>query len=333
MNSGYAELEYRPVSRFVVRPGLHFSYYQFRDYTNFSVQPRLFTAFQLDSKNQVFASYNKMTQYLHLVTNPYVGLNADLWLPSTARLLPEQSEAFNLGYAFNNKRGFTFSIAGYYKFLRDVTNYANGSSYFINDKNWEQNIESGKGWCYGMESMIQWSTRKFSFHAAYTLSWSWRQFQDINNGEKFPYTYDRRNILNIAIAYHISKKFDISGLWSFSTGDAVSLPEYIYPDYDVAQQISNPDDLLKNYRFTYQFTAVNQYRTANYHRLDAAVSYHSDKQKKVQYLIAAGVYNINGSPDQYSYDLLGSVSTKSLVIKTSYIFYDIVPYISLSLKF
>ena len=84
--SGYAELEYRPVSRFIVRPGLHFSYYQFRDYTNFSVQPRLFTAFQLDSKNQVFASYNKMTQYLHLVTNPYVGLNADLWLPSTGQI-------------------------------------------------------------------------------------------------------------------------------------------------------------------------------------------------------------------------------------------------------
>jgi hypothetical protein len=331
--SGYAEWEYKPVSRFIIRPGIHVSYYQFRDYNNFSVQPRIFTSFVINSKNQVYASYNRMTQYLHLVTNPYVGLNADLWLPSTAKLQPEQSESINLGYAFNNRKGFTFSIAGYYKSLQHITNYANGSSYFINDQNWEQNIESGRGWCYGMESMLQWTAKKFSFHMAYTLSWSWRQFGDINNGEKFPYTYDRRNILNIALLYHISKHWDISGLWSFSTGDAVSLPENIYPDYDAAQQISNPDDLLKNYRFTYQFTGVNQYRTANYQRLDAALSFHSDNRKKLQYLIAAGVYNISGSPDQYAYDLLGSVSSKSLVIRTSYIYYNIVPYISLTLKF
>ena len=331
--SGYAEIEYKPTSRFIIRPGVHFSYYQFNEFTNFSLQPRLFTAYQPDNKNQVFAAYSQMTQYLHLVTNPYVGLNADLWLPSTAKLLPEQSESFSLGYGFNNKRGFTSSIAGYYKLLQHITNFSNGASYFINDKNWEQNIESGKGWCYGMESMVQWKTKKFSLHLAYTLSWSWRQFQDINNGEKFPYTYDRRNILNIAMVYRLSRKLDISGLWSFSTGDAVSLPGYIYPDFDAAQQISNPDDLLKNYRFVYQYTGVNQYRTANYQRLDAAVSYHTGKPQGLQYVIAAGIYNINGSPDQYSYDLLGSVSTKSLFIETTYTYYNVIPYISVTLKF
>ena len=168
---------------------------------------------------------------------------------------------------------------------------------------------------------------------AYTLSWSWRQFQDINNGEKFPYRYDRRHIINIAMAYHVNNHIDVSGLYSFSTGDAVSLPDYIYPDYDAAQQISNPDDVLKNYRFIYQFNGANQYRTVNYQRLDAAVSYHSSVQKKFQYLIAAGVYNINGSPDQYTYDLLGSVSTKTVVAETRYTYYNIVPYISLTLKF
>ncbi len=331
--SGYAELGYKPFGRFILRPGVHLSYYQFMNYTNFSIQPRFFAAYQMDQKSQLFASYNQMTQYLHLVTNPYVGLNTDLWLPSTAKLLPEQSESFNLGYAFNNKGTFTFSISGYYKFLQQVTNYANGSSYFVNDQNWEQSIESGTGWCYGMETMLQWSTRKFSFHTAYTLSWSWRQFQGINNGEKFPYRYDRRHILNVALTYHISNRMDISGLWCFATGDAVSLPGYIYPDYDLAQQISNPDDLLKNYRFIYQFTGANQYRTGNYQRFDGSVSYHSSTRNKIQYQVAAGVYNINGSPDQYSYDLLGSVSTKSLFVKTSYIYYDIFPYVSLTVKF
>jgi len=332
-SSAYAEIEYKPSSKFIVKPGVHVSYYQYSDYVNVSIQPRVYAAYLFDNKNQVFAAYNQMAQYLHLVTNPYVGLNADLWLPSTAKLLPEQSESFSLGYTFNNRKGLTFSLSGYDKYLQHVTNYANGSSYFINNKNWEQNIESGKGWCYGMESMLQWSARKFSLLVSYTLSWSWRQFQDINQGEKFPYTYDRRHILNLGMVYRISRKFDISGLWSFSTGDAVSLPGYIYPDFDMAQQISNPDDLLKNYRFIYQYTGVNQYRTANFQRLDAAVNYHSYRTKGFQYVIAAGVYNIKGSPDQYSFDLLGSVNTKSVVLETNYTYYNVMPYISITLKF
>ncbi|HVM89741.1 MAG TPA: TonB-dependent receptor [Puia sp.] len=331
--SGYGELEWKPLSRMVIRPGFHLSEYMFDSYANLSFQPRFFISYKINHKNNLFASYNQMTQFLHLVTNPYVGLNADFWVPSTAALLPERSESYNLGYSFNNRKGLLFSVTGYYKSLVNVTNYANGATLFINQNNWEQNIESGKGWSYGVESILQWSSNKIALHISYTLSWSWRQFADINNGNKFPYKYDRRHVLNAGAVIHISKRFDVSGLWSFSTGDAVSLPDYIYPDYNAAQQETNPDDLLKNYRFLYQFTGTNQYRAANNQRLDAALSYHSLNEKRLQLLITAGVYNITGSPDQYSYDLLGSLTTKNILIQNNIVNYMMIPYLSVTLKF
>ena len=331
--SGYAEWEYKPWKWLFLKPGLHLSYYQFRDYQYISPQPRLFANFQISPRNRFFFAYSRMTQYLHLVTNPYLGLDANIWLPSTSKLTPQQSESFTIGYAYTKKSNFTAGLAAYWKQLNHVTNYANGKSYFINSGNWEQNIESGKGWSYGLEWMSDLNLHHISFHASYTLSWNWRQFPDINNGEKFPYKYDRRHALNIGVAWNISKHVDASCLWSFSTGDAVSLPDYIYPDFDQAQQITNPDDLLKNYRFTYQFTAVNQYRTANYQRVDASLSYHSVKERKWRSTFTAGVYNINGSPDQYSYDLLGSINTKNLVVETKSNYYGMIPYVSYTLKF
>ncbi|MBS1600418.1 MAG: TonB-dependent receptor [Bacteroidetes bacterium] len=331
--SGYAEIEYKPSRHFFFRPGMHVSNYQFKDYHFFSWQPRFFMSYQIDARNQLFASYSRMTQYLHLVTNPYLGLNADIWVPSTAILKPEQSESYNLGYAFHNKRGWRISIDGYWKQLQNITNYADGKSYFINQTNWEQNIESGKGWSYGMELMTEWTSRKFSLHFTYTLSWSWRQFDNINQGEKFPFKYDRRHIINLGIVYHLSRKFDVSALWSYSTGDVYSMPDYVYPDYDNAQQITNPNDLLKNYRFIYQFNSLNQYRTSDYQRFNASIQYSSSKQKKIKSIIAAGVYNIFGSPDQYSYDLLGSLNNKSLIIQSGNTVYNFIPYVSYTLKF
>ena len=331
--SAYGESEIKLGKRLYVRPGLHFSAYQFRDFRFLSFQPRFFTAYKIGPKQQLFASYNRMTQYLHLVTNPYLGKNSDIWLPSTEKLQPEESESYNLGYSFNNKKGLKISVDGYWKELRNVTNYAEGKSYFVNEENWEQNVETGKGWSYGIEWMMQKTKGKISAHAAYTISWSWRQFDKINNGEQFPYKYDRRHSLNLGLAYHYNKKLDLSLLWSFSTGDVFSLPDYIYPDFDNAQQVSHPDDLLKDYRFVYHYTAVNQYRTSPYHRLDAAVNFHSAKNKKIKSMITAGVYNVYGSPDQYVYDLKGSLNDKTIVIESSNKFFNITPYISFTLKF
>ncbi len=331
--SGYSEAEIKTGRHLFVRPGLHISDYQFKDYHTIVLEPRFFAHYHISGSHALYASYSKMSQFLHLVTNPYLGMNSDLWVPSTRELKPESSDNYNLGYSFRNHKGLAFILEGYYKNMTNVTDYAEGKSYFINSSNWQQNIETGNGRSYGTECMVERKAEKLSWQMAYTLSWSFRQFKSINNGKEFPYKYDRRHEINIGINYVINKHFETSVLWTFSTGEVYTLPNQVYPDFDNSQQISTPDDPLNNYRFIYHYSGVNQSRTAPFQRADFAIHYHSKKDEKVQSILTAGVYNITGAPDQYNYILKGSVSSKSVVIKTGNSIFNSTPYISYTLKF
>jgi hypothetical protein len=216
----------------------------------------------------------------------------------------------------------------------NVTNYAEGKSFFINtDSSWEQNVEIGKGRSYGLELMLEKASRKLNVHVAYTLSWNWRQFDQINQGRQFPFKYDRRHNLNIAVTYKADKTKDISLLWMIASGDVFTLPERIYPDYDNAQQTYSPDDVLRNYRFIYHFSGVNDYRTSPYHRLDLAASYHPVRKKRTGLNLSAGVYNVYGAPSQYSYGLEGTLRGKSIVIVMKNKLFNITPYVSTTVDF
>jgi hypothetical protein len=330
----YAEGEFTAGRHFLFRPGLHFSAYQFRNFHYNSYQPRFFAAYRVKEGQQVFFSYNRMTQYLHLLTNPSLGINSDTWVPATNLLSPEASYTFDLGYSLKTAKKLSFTAGVYWKKMSNVTNYAEGKSFFINtDSSWEQNVEIGKGRSYGLELMLEKASRKLNVHVAYTLSWNWRQFDQINQGRQFPFKYDRRHNLNIAVTYKADKTRDISLLWTIASGDVFTLPERIYPDYDNAQQTYSPDDVLRNYRFIYHFSGVNDYRTSPYHRLDLAASYHPVRKKRTGINLSAGVYNVYGAPSQYSYGLEGTLRGKSIVIVMKNKLFNITPYVSTTVDF
>jgi hypothetical protein len=287
--------------------------------------------YKLNASEQVNFSFNHLLQNLHLVTNPYLGINSDVWVPSTDILRPEESNMVNLGYAYNKKQ-LIVSTEIYYKQLRNVTNYVEGKNLFLNNPDWEQNVQSGKGWSYGIELKVEKKTEKWEGHLGYTLSWNWRQFADINDGKKFPFKYDRRHDLNLAVTYKHNTRWNFSALWMFATGDVFTLPDRIYADFDAAQQITNPLS-PQEYRLVYHSTATNQYRTLPYHRMDVSASYHHKVLEKIRSILTLGVYNIYGSPNQYVYDLEGTLGKRSLVVSTKYEFFTITPYVSYAFKF
>jgi len=331
----YYENEWRAGKHWMLRQGLHLSVYRFRDFHYTSLQPRLFAAYKWNDGSQLYVSYDRMTQYLHLLTNPSLGINSDLWAPSTALLHPEQSNNIDFGYSIRSRKGLFLTAGVYWKQLKNVTNYAEGKSFFINtDSTWEQHVATGDGESYGLELLAEKASEKWNLHMAYTLSWNWRHFDQFNQGRRFPFKYDRRHNINAALTYKLDKSKDLSILWMFASGDAFSLPERIYPDYDNAQQIRNPDDLLQNYRFIYHFSGVNNYRTLPYHRLDLSAGYHPPVLKKrFRMNWAAGVYNVYGSPAQYSYGLQGTLNDKSVLIITKSRLFNITPYLSVSVSF
>lgn len=328
----FYESEFRLGKKFTVRPGLHFSNYTHSDFAFSSWQPRFYAAYKIDAHNQLSLAWSQMAQYLHQVTNPYMGVNSDAWVPSTRKLEPEESRMFNLGYLFNHPNFGTFSAELYYKKLYNVTNYIEGKNLFLNNRSWEQSIQTGKGWSYGSEFMYIKKTPKWRAQLSYTLSWNWRQFRYVNKGNKFPFKYDRRHDLNLAVSYQLSKKWNCAALWSWATGDVFTLPSLVYPDFDDAQQIKDPRS-PDEYRLIYQGTNAHPYRTPSYHRLDVSAGFHHLMNKKLPAKLIMGIYNVYGAPSQYVYDLEGTLGKRSLVVTTKYQFFDITPYVAYNINF
>src|SRR5262249_42290502 len=154
----------------------------FKTYNYNVFQPRLFASFMLNKEQQILFSYSQMGQFLHQVTSPFLGINSEFWVPSTALLHPVESNMIDLGYSLKGKKGFAFSTDLYYKQMYNVTNFAENGNIFYDENTWESDILAGKGWSYGAEALIQKKYKKWSFQSAYTLSWSWRKFAGINEG-------------------------------------------------------------------------------------------------------------------------------------------------------
>ena len=100
----------------------------------------------------------------------------------------------------------------------------------------------------------------------------------INNGKAFPYKYDRRHEVKMAVIWKPSARFELGGNWTFATGNAISLPVAYY--YDPSTQ-----------RYIDIYTARNNFRMPNYHRLD--LSMRLTKQKKRHMRIwTFSIYNV-----------------------------------------
>ncbi|WP_164735430.1 TonB-dependent receptor [Pseudoflavitalea rhizosphaerae] len=328
----FYESDLKVGKRLTVRPGIHYSHYLYKDFSFNSWQPRFYAAYRLNAHQQLSFSWSQMGQYLHQVTNPYMGVNSDAWVPATRKLQPEQSRMVNAGYHYQNKKLGTFSAEFYYKKLQNVTNYIEGKNLFLNNKSWEKSVQTGKGWSYGGEFMFFKKTEKWTARLSYTLSWNWRQFRSVNKGAKFPFKCDRRHDLSVAASYQIGKRWNCAALWTFATGDVFTLPSYVYPDFDDAQQIKDPL-APDEYRLIYQYTNSRVYRTPSYHRLDVSAGFHHLLKPELPAKLIIGIYNVYGAPSQYLYDLEGSIGRRSLVVSTRYQFFSITPYLSYNISF
>lgn len=329
----YYENEININHRLLIRPGIHFTTYKFRDYHFSSFQPRFFAAYKINATQQFYVAYNKLTQYLHLLNNPFLGMNNMVWVPSTRLLKPEESTSASVGYTYKDKTNTTVSAEVYWKKMYNITNYVDGGNIFSNDSTWEENILTGKGWSYGLELLTEKKLRKWLFTLSYTLSWNWRQFDDLNNGRKFPYKYDRRHVVNLAVAYKPNKNWDISAAGSISSGDVFTMPEKIYPDFDNSQHIIDPEDPVQTYRFIYYNSALNQFRTLPYYRMDIAANYYLTTKKRWQHKFTAGIYNLLGSASKYNYDLQASIDGKFNVVLSKNKLFGVSPFLSYTINF
>ncbi len=277
--AAYVEDDWQISNRLKVNLGLHLSAFDVGDAFYYSLQPRVAARYLLSDKFSLKASYARMTQFVHLLTNSGVGLPTDLWVPATELVPPQQSHQVALGAARSLSNKYEISLEGYYKTMDNVIEYKEGASFAAPGQDWQDLVEIGDGWSYGTELLLQKKVGKTTGWLGYTLSWTNRQFDNLNFGRAFPYKYDRRHDASIAVVHQWKKNREFSFTWVYGTGNAITIPRSLY----AAQESSNsqgffgaPTPNTFNPGEVYYYGERNSYRMAAYHRLDASVTFRKD---------------------------------------------------------
>jgi len=277
----YIEDDIKINEKLKVNVGLHLSSFFVNQSVYPSLQPRLSARYLLPNSSSVKASFATMQQFIHLLAYEGIGLPTDLWVPSTERIKPQRSWQAAVGYSRTIRKSLEFTAEIYYRDMTNVLSYDDGEGIFdVSD--WQDRVIQGKGYSYGLELFLQKKYGKLNGWVGYTLSWTMRQFEELNQGNPFPFRYDRRHDISIVAIYNVNDRVDISSSWIFGTGNAITLPNSQF------YGASSTFDFLRSFQ---TFGQRNDFRMRNYHRLDFGINF--KKQKKYFHRTwSFGAYNM-----------------------------------------
>jgi len=183
-----------------------------------NLEPRFSIAYQLNEKSSVKASYNRMTQYLHLLSNTNSPTPLDVWTPSGPFVEPQILDQVAIGYFKSFKdNNYSLEIESFYKTIKNRIDYIDGADLIANNAI-EQVILNGRARAYGLEFLLRKNTGRFQGWIAYTLSKSEQQTEGrtpietgINNGEWYNTPFDKTHDLSVTASYELTKKMEF---WS-----------------------------------------------------------------------------------------------------------------------
>lgn len=283
--AAYGSLDKDLGDRWKINGGLRISASAVQESFYSNVEPRLAVRYQLSESHSLKVGYARMAQYLHLVSSSSVALPTDLWYPVTKRIPPGQSDQISAGYftyfKVSEKHKVEFSTEVYYKKLHRLIEYREGARLLLND-NYEDELVRGNGTSYGWEILVQKNTGRLTGWMGYTLSWSQRQFPDLNKGEAYYARYDRRHDVSVVANYDIWRRFGVSAAWVYSSGSPFTpvVSKYLqpFPNYSGI-------DLLPVY------SSKNAYRLHGAQRLDIDLVFRGKKRPRWQGEWHLGAYN------------------------------------------
>ncbi|MDX2172094.1 MAG: TonB-dependent receptor [Bacteroidota bacterium] len=233
------------------------------------LEPRLSVRFALNPTTSIKASYTRNFQYVHLASLSSVSLPTDVWMPCTEVIKPQLSNQYAMGFFKNFKENvFETSVELYYKTMANQIDFKEGAQPSDNVyDNPDNGFTFGKGWAYGAEFFIKKRTGKFTGWIGYTLSWTWRQFEDINYGQKFLAKYDRRHDASLVLVYDATAKWNFGLVFVYGSGNRGTLPNgfFLYQG-----SLSNDYGLRNSYKFV------------DYHRMDLNATYTPDRKAKLE---------------------------------------------------
>lgn len=236
-----------------------------------ALEPRIGLRYILDTESSLKFSYNRINQFVNLVSNSVVIAPADVWKISDKYIKPLQSDQFAIGYFRNfHENSFETSLEVYYKRLSNVVEYKSGADIMMN-RYLVSDIVNAKGYNYGAELYVKKVSGRLTGWTSYTYSVSQRRTQAvdedaaINRNEYFPSDFDRPHNFIFNSTYNISRRWRFGMTLTYNTGRPVTLPELVY---------NIQGDQLVFYGDR------NKYRLPDYHRLDISIT--MDENLKLQ---------------------------------------------------
>ena len=323
--SAYFEDDWKISSRLKANTGIHYAGFLVNNKYYKSLQPRISSRYMLNQNWALKGSYASMMQFLHLLTNTGVGLPTDLWVPATELTKPQEAWQTAVGAAKTLKfreQNYEFSLEGYYKHMKNMIEYKEGANFLDQSKDWQQKVEVGDGLAYGTELFLQKKTGKTTGWIGYTLSWSERQFKNLNLGKKFPYKYDRRHDFSFVVTHQLKENIDIAATWVYGTGNAITLPITTY------QGFSNTNGYREE---IYYYGERNSFRMRSYHRLDLGINFRKFT-KWGERTINVSLYNAYSRRNPFYYELTTNLRTGNRQLVQHSLF-PIIPSISYNFKF
>jgi hypothetical protein len=291
-------------------------------------EPRVSMSYTLNENTSIKASYNRMVQYLHLLSNTASPTPLDVWAPSGKYIKPQLLDQYAVGYFKSIKNGkYTLETEAFYKDIQNRIDYINGANLIANNEI-ETIILNGKARAYGLEFLLKKNEGDFQGWIAYTLSRSEQltagrnaNEPGINNGEWYSTPFDKTHDFSINASYKLNGKWKFNSNFVFQTGQPANYP---VGQYEV-QGLNVP--IFDNNR-------RNADRLPTYHRLDISATLTPDKNKsrKWQGEWVFGIYNLYGRQNAASLAFRQNQETfRNEAIQTS--IFGIVPSVTYNFKF
>ena len=254
-------------------------------------EPRFSAKYELAGNSSFKVSYNRLAQYVHLISNTTASTPLDVWTPSTNNIKPQIADQIAGGYFKNfGRRGSEFeaSVEVYYKWLQNQIDYIDGASLILN-RYLEGDLLPGKGRAYGAEFFLKRTTGVVNGWISYTWAKTERQVVGINGGDWYPNRFDKRHTLTSVLLFDPpqAKRWNFSATFTLASGTPATFPTNRFEFQSFAPGIVN---------------GRNSYRIPAYHRLDLAATLQGRKRtgKRKDDNWVFSVYNVYARKNPFS---------------------------------
>ena len=292
------------------------------DFSN--LEPRVALSYTLNEDNSIKASYTRIAQYLHLLSNTSSPTPLDVWTPSGPFVKPQLLDQYALGYFRNIKGGdYTFETEVYYKDIQNRIDYIDGANLIANNAI-EQVILNGQARAYGWEILFRKNEGRFNGWLSYTLSRSEQrtpgrelafdngrtnQETGINQGEWYNTPFDKTHDIAVYGNYELNKKWRFNTNFIFQTGQptnypigqfefqGITIPYYglrnkeRLPDYhrlDVSATLTPRKNTGRNWKAEWVFSIYNVYNRRN----AASINFRRNQDTGVNEAVRTSIFGI-----------------------------------------